>query len=95
MPPLFDASDSESGEEPFQRNVYDFMSDSEADAHDVEMTLMLDDGHFSDNDGATYLDDDVVLPSSDTMATVDGNMNHHVMVEEDQDLPHVGECSHL
>jgi hypothetical protein len=87
MPPLYDASDSESGEEPFHHNVYDFTSDSEVDAHDVEMTLFLDDGNLSDSDGATYLDD-VVLPPSDTMTTVDGNMNHHVMVEEDQHMPH-------
>jgi hypothetical protein len=94
MPPLYDASDSESGEEPFHHNVYDFTSDSEVDAHDVEMTLFLDDGNLSDSDGATYLDD-VVLPPSDTMTTVDGNMNHHVMVEEDQHMPHAGECTCL
>jgi hypothetical protein len=94
MPPLYDASDSESGEEPFHHNVYEFMSDSEGDADDVEMTLFLDDGNLSDSDGATYLDD-VVLPPSDTMTTVDANMNHHVMVEEDQHPPHAGECTRL
>ena len=95
MPPLYDASDSESGEEPSHGNVYDFMSDSEADAHDVEMTLTLDDGNFSDSDGANYLLDDVVLPPLDTMATAEGNINHHVTVEEHQHLPHTGECAGL
>lgn len=95
MPPLYDASDSESGEEPFHRNVYDFMSDSEADAHDVEMTLLLDDGNFSDSDGATYLDD-IVPPPSDAMTTAgEGNMNHLVTVEQDQHLSHTGECTCL
>ncbi|KAF8272794.1 hypothetical protein EI94DRAFT_1677516 [Lactarius quietus] len=88
MPPLYDASDSESGEEPFLRNVYDFMSDSEVDAHDVEMTLMLDDGNFSDSGGATYMDD-VVPPPSNAMTTAEeGNMDRDVMVEEDHHLPH-------
>ena len=92
MPPLYDASDSESGEEPFHRNVYDFMSDSEADAHDVEMTLLLDDGNFSDSDGATYLDD-IAPPPPDAMTTAEeGSMNHLGTVEEDQHLSHTGEC---
>ena len=85
MPSLFDASDSESGEEHFHRNVYDFMSESEADAHDVEMTLLIDDdGDYSDSDDA--------LPS-DAVTTAEGSVNHHVMVEEDQNLPHTGECA--
>ncbi|KAH9002815.1 hypothetical protein EDB86DRAFT_217472 [Lactarius hatsudake] len=85
MPPLYDASDSESGEEHFHRNVYDFMSDSEADAHDVEMTLLFDD----DGDVAAYLDD-AVPPLSDAVTTAEGSVNHHVTVEEvqDQDLPY-------
>ncbi|KAH9168737.1 hypothetical protein EDB89DRAFT_1563891 [Lactarius sanguifluus] len=85
MPPLYDASDSESGEEHFHRNVYDSMSDSEADAHDVEMTLLFDD----DGDSAVYLDD-AVPPLSDAVTTAEGSVNHHVTVEEvqDQDLPH-------
>lgn len=89
MPPLYDASDSESGEEHFHQNVYDFMSESEADAHDVEMTLLLDDGNFSDGDGEVYLDD-VVPPPSSAVTTAEGNVNRHVMVEdvEDRDLPH-------
>ncbi|KAI9443427.1 hypothetical protein H4582DRAFT_1192975 [Lactarius indigo] len=86
MPPLYDASDSESGEEHFHRNAYDFMSDSEADAHDVEMTLLFDD----DGDVAAYLDDAVPPPLSDEVTTAEGSANHHVTVEEvqDQDLPH-------
>jgi len=100
MPPLYDASDSESGEEHFHRNVYDFMSESEADAHDVEMTLLFDDGNFSDVDGAAYLED-AVPPPSDVVTMAEGSVNHHVnhhvTVEEveDQDLPHTGECAGL
>ncbi|KAH8989125.1 hypothetical protein EDB92DRAFT_906946 [Lactarius akahatsu] len=92
MPPLYDASDSESGEEHFHGNVYDFMSDSEADAHDVEMTLLFDD----DGDGAASLDD-AVPPLSDAVTTAEGSVNRHVTVEEvqDQDLPHTGECAGL
>ena len=89
MPSLFDASDSESGEEVFRRNVYDFMSDSEADAHDVEMTLFLDDdGNFSDSDDAPYLEDAVPPPSD----AVTGDVNDHVTVEQDRHLPPTGEC---
>jgi hypothetical protein len=93
MPSLFDASDSESGEELFHRNVYDYMSESEADAHDVEMTLLPDDdSNFSDSDDAAYLND-VVPPPSDAVTTAEGNVNHHarhVTVEDD-----TGECAGL
>src|SRR6266404_6829821 len=84
MPLLYDASDSESGEELFHHHVHDFMSESEVDAHDVEMSLLLDDGHFSDSEGATYLDDDIVPPSA-AVAASQGDVNRHVTVEEVED----------
>ncbi|KAI0252187.1 hypothetical protein BJV78DRAFT_378338 [Lactifluus subvellereus] len=79
MPPLYDASDSESEEGHLYHGVYDFMSESEADAHDVEMTLLIDEGDFSDHESA-------VFPRSTLSAAAEDSRDlRHVTVEEVQD----------
>ena len=85
MPPLYDASDSEYEEESLRHRAYDSMSDSDADAYDVEMALLVDDGDASD-------DEDPALPSESTLPSLVPSMadsshrNHrHVAVEEVED----------
>jgi hypothetical protein len=79
MPPLFDGSDSESDGGHLHHGVYDFMSESEADAQDVEMALFVDDGDFSDSE-------DAVLPqSTPSAATEDSRARRHVTVQEVED----------
>ncbi|KAI0301113.1 hypothetical protein B0F90DRAFT_1925534 [Multifurca ochricompacta] len=96
MPPLFDASDSEYEEDYLHHGVYDSMSESEADARDVEMTLLFDDGDLSDNEDSppSPPNEGVALPeSAASMAAVEGNENpRHVTVEEieDQDQQRIG-----
>ena len=88
MPPLYEASDSGSDESHFNHGVYDFMSESEGDAHEVEMTLLLDEGDFSDHEGA-------VFPRSTPSAAAEDSGNlRHVTVEEveDHDQQRTGKC---
>jgi hypothetical protein len=92
LPPLYDASDSEFEEGHLNHGVYDFMSDSEADAHDVEMILLVDNEDLSDHEG-------VVLPqSTPSAATEDSRDPRHVTLEEiedheDQVQQQTGECN--
>jgi hypothetical protein len=79
MPPLFDGSDSESDGGYLHHGVYDFMSESEADAQDVEMTLLVDDGEFSDPEDAVWPQS---IPSA---ATEDSRARRHVTVQEVED----------
>ena len=85
MPPLYDASDSESEEDHVRHRGYDSMSDSDAEAYDVEMTLLVDDGDLSE-------DEDIALSSENVLPLpyipgVADNSNHHrrVVVEEVED----------
>jgi hypothetical protein len=89
MPPLYEASDVDSEEGHLHHGVYDFMSDSEADAHDVEMTLFVDDGDLSDHE------DTVLLMNNSSAATEDSRDRRHVTVEEveDQDQQQTGQCN--
>jgi hypothetical protein len=89
MPPLYEASDEESEDGHLRHGVYDFMSDSEVDAHDVEMTLFVDDGDLSDHE------DTAVLMNNTSAATEDSRDRRHVTVEEveDQDQQQTGQCN--
>ena len=84
MPPLYDASDSEY-EDGLRHPAYDSMSDSDADAYDVEMTLLVDDGDASD-DEEPALPSENALPSFDPSVADNSPRNHrHVAVEEVED----------
>lgn len=76
MPPLYDASDSEYEEDDdnLRHREYDSMSESAADAYDVEMTLLVDDGDASD-------DEDPAL-SAPSVADNSHRNHRHVAVEE-------------
>lgn len=94
MPPLEMESDLEYEEDHVRHGGYDSTSESEADAYDVEMHLLVDDGYRSDDESSAVLDEDTPqLPS--TSPVVDGNNQHVTVVEvEDEDQQRSGEwCS--
>lgn len=92
MPPLEIESDSEYGEDGLRYGGYDSISESEADAYDVEMTLLVDDGDLSDEEDSAALPDESAPPLPSTSFAANSNQRH-VMVEEveDQDQQRAGE----
>lgn len=90
MPPLEIESDSEYEGDHLRYGGYDSISESEADAYDVEMTLLVDDDQ-SDDEGFA-LPDESTPPLPPTSFATDSN-RRHVMVEEveDQDQQRGGE----
>jgi hypothetical protein len=83
MPPLEIESDLEYEEDHVRHGGYDSISESDADAYDVEMTLLVDDGDQSDDeDSALRSESTPQLPP--TSSAVDRN-HHHVTVEEVED----------
>lgn len=90
MPPLEIESDLEYEEDHIRHGGYDSMSESDADAYDVEMTLLVDDGDQSDVEGSALVNESTPqLPSTSSAA----DRNHYVTVEEveDQDQQQPGE----
>jgi hypothetical protein len=83
MPPLEIESDLEYEEDHVRHGGYDSISESDADAYDVEMTLLVDDGDRSDDEGSALLNESTPrLPSTSSAA----DRNHqHVTVEEVED----------
>jgi hypothetical protein len=92
MPPLEIESDSEYGEDHLRYGGYDSISESDADAYDVEMTLLVDDGDLSDDEDSAALPDESTPPLPPTSFAANSNPRH-VMVEEveDQDQQRTGE----
>jgi hypothetical protein len=89
MPPLEVESDSEYDEDHIRYGGYDSRSESDVDAYDVEMHLLVDDGDLSDDEGSA-------LPNGSTppLAPFPAHRNQrHVVVEEveDQDQQRAGE----
>lgn len=83
MPPLEIESDLEYEEDHVRQGGYDSLSESDADAYDVEMTLLVDDGDQSDDEGSALLNEGTPqLPSS--LPPADRN-HRHVTVEEVED----------
>jgi hypothetical protein len=92
MPPLELESDLEYEEDHLRYGGYDSISDSDADAYDVEMTLLVDDGDPSDDEGFA-LPNEITPPLPSTSFTADRNRRHVVVEEvEDQDQQRTGEC---
>jgi hypothetical protein len=91
MPPLEIESDSEYGEDHLRYGGYDSISESDADAYDVEMTLLVDDGDLSDDEDSAALPDESTPPLPPTSLAANSNQRH-VMVEEveDQDQQRAG-----
>ena len=90
MPPLEIESDLEYEEYHIRHGGYDSMSESDADAYDVEMTLLVDDGDQSDVEGSALVNESTPqLPSTSSAA----DRNQFVTVEEveDQDQQQPGE----
>ena len=83
MPPLEIESDLEYEEDHVRHGGYDSLSESDADAYDVEMHLLVDDGYGSDDEGSAVLNESTPqLPSTSPAA----DRNHqHVTVEEVED----------
>jgi hypothetical protein len=83
MPPLEIESDLEYEEDHVRHGGYDSISESDADAYDVEMTLLVDDGERSDDEDPALLNESTPqLPSTSSAA----DRNHqHVTVEEVED----------
>jgi len=93
MPPLEFESDLEYEEDHVRHGGYDSISESgsDADAYDVEMTLLVDDGEQSDDEGSAFLNESTPhIPSTSPVADRD---HQHVTVEEveDQDQQRPGE----
>ena len=82
MPPLYDASDSEYEEDSLRHRGYDSMSESDADAYDVEMTLLADDGDASDDEDAALPSESALPRSFPSMADTSRRNHRHVAVEE-------------
>lgn len=98
MPPLYDASDSEAEEDHLRHGGYDSMSESEVDAYDVEMTLLIDHGDLSDEeDSALPNDRSPQLPSTPLDTADSYRIYRHVIVEEveDQDQQRTGKWAAL
>jgi hypothetical protein len=90
MPPLELESDLEYEEDHLRYGGYDSISESDADAYDVEMTLLVDDGDGSD-DGGFALPDESTPPLPPPLSAADRNPRHVVVEEvEDQDQRRAG-----
>jgi hypothetical protein len=83
MPPLEIESDLEYEEDHVRQGGYDSLSESDADAYDVEMTLLVDDGDQSDDEGSALLNEGTPQPPS-SLPPADRN-HRHVTVEEVED----------
>ena len=85
MPPLYDASDSESEEDHHHRG-YDSMSESDADAYDVEMTLLVDDGDPSDDEHAALPSESAPFhPPIPPLVDISDRDYRRVVIEEVED----------
>jgi hypothetical protein len=83
MPPLEMESDLEYEEDHVRHGGYDSTSESDADAYDVEMHLLVDDGYRSDDESSALLNESTPqLPS--TSSAADGN-HQRVTIEEVED----------
>jgi len=83
MPPLEMESDLEYEEDHVRHGGYDSTSESDADAYDVEMHLLVDDGYRSDDESSALLNESTPqLPS--TSSATDGN-HQRVTIEEVED----------
>jgi hypothetical protein len=83
MPHLEIESDLEYEEDHVRHGGYDSLSESDADAYDVEMTLLVDDGDQSDDEGPALLNESTPqLPSTSSAAD---RIHQHVTVEEVED----------
>jgi hypothetical protein len=91
MPSLEIESDLEYEEDHVRHGGYDSISESDADAYDVEMTLLVDNADVSDDEGSVLLDESTPqLPSISSAA--DRNYQHVAVEEvEDQDRQRSGE----
>lgn len=83
MPPLEIESDSEYEEDHVHHGGYDSISESDADAYDVEMTLLLDDGDRSDDEGSALLNE--ITPQLPSTSSAADRNHQHVTVEEVED----------
>jgi hypothetical protein len=91
IPPLEVESDLEYEEDHLRYGGYDSISESDADAYDVEMTLLVDDGDGSDDEGSASLNESTP-PLLSTSFAADRNQRHVVVEEvEDQDQQRAGE----
>ena len=87
MPPLYDASDSEYDGDSFRHPGYGSMSESDADAYDVEMTLLVDDDSDASDDENPALPSESALPPSVPSVADNSHRTHRhiVVVEEVED----------
>jgi hypothetical protein len=94
MPPLYDASDSEYEEDHIHHGENDLTSESDIDAYDVEMTLLVDDGDLSDYEDSVIPNEGAPALSSTPFAAMDSDTSRRrVVVEEveDRDQQRTGE----
>jgi len=82
MPPLYDASDSEY-EDSLRHHGYDPMSESDADAYDVEMTLLVGDSDASDDEDPALPSESALPPSVPSVADNSHRNHRHVVVVEE------------
>jgi hypothetical protein len=94
MPPLEMESDLEYEEDHVRHGGYDSISESDADAYDVEMHLLVDDGYRSDDESSASLNESTPQVPS-TLSVADGSHQYVTVVEvEDEDQQRPGEwCS--
>ncbi|KAH9969853.1 hypothetical protein BC827DRAFT_39986 [Russula dissimulans] len=86
MPPLYDASDSEYEEDHIHHGENDLTSESDIDAYDVEMTLLVDDGDLSDYEDSVIPNEGAPALSSTPFAAMDSDTSRRrVVVEEVED----------
>lgn len=83
MPPLYDASDSEYDGDRSRHHGYDSMSESDADAYDVEMTLLVDDSDASDDEDPALPSESALPPSVPSVADNSHRNHRHVVVVEE------------
>jgi hypothetical protein len=83
MPPLEIESDLEYEEDHVRHGGYDSISESDADAYDVEMTLLVDDGDRSDDEGSALLNE--ITPQLPSTSSAADRNHQHVTVEEVED----------
>lgn len=83
MPPLYDASDSEYDQDSFRHHGYDSMSESDADAYDVEMALLVDDNDPSDDEDPALPSESALPPSAPSVADYSHRNHRHVVVVEE------------
>ena len=91
MPSLEIESDLEYEEDHVRHGGYDSISESDADAYDVEMHLLVDDGYRSDDESPALLNEGT--PQLPATSPVADRTHQHVTVEEvvDRDQQQPGE----